>query len=99
MSALGVVGVCGLSVGIVAINNVSHGKDPFPSLMAGGIFTAGCVGIAALDKDIAMAVACVFLLANVLTKSDPFLALIGGVTSGHKPPVTASSTTNSAHAN
>lgn len=97
-SKLGIVGICGVSIGVVWINNVSSGKDPFPSMVAGGIFTAGCVGVGEIDADFGAAIAWVFLLANILTKSDPLLNFIGGVTNTAKVSK-LNSTANSTHAN
>lgn len=96
MSKLGVVGICGLSIGVVAVDNISTGRDPFPSIMAGGIFMAGCVGISEIDEQLAAAVAWVFLLSNLLLKSDPLLKVISGATGSTTSKL--NSTTNSVHA-
>lgn len=96
MSKLGVVGICGLSIGVVAVDNVSAGKDPFPSMVAGGMFMAGCVGISEIDEQLGAAIAWVFLLSNLLLKSDPLLKVISGATSTTTSKL--NSTTNSVHA-
>lgn len=75
-SSFGVVGVCGISVTIVFIDNVHDGRDPFPALVAGGLFTGGCVLISEFDTDMAMALAVVFLLANLLSNSNSVLGVM-----------------------
>ena len=79
MSSVGIVGICGVSMTIVFVDNVSNGKDPFTPLVAGGIFTAGCVGIGQIEPEFGEAIAWVFLLSNLLLKSNPILNFFLGL--------------------
>jgi len=94
-SKLGVIGISGLSIGVIAIDNVSKGRDPFPSIVAGGMFMAGCIGVSEIDTELASAIAWVFLLSNILIKSDSLLKVVNGITA---QPSKLNSTTNSVHA-
>lgn len=78
-SNFGIVGICGTSMAIVFADNITHGKDPFTPLVAGGVFTAGCVGIGQVEPEFGEAIAWVFLLSNLLLKSDAILNFFLGV--------------------
>lgn len=75
-SQIGVVGVCFVGVSVVFVDNVTTGKDPFGPLLAGSLFTAGCVGAAQVDVRFGEALAWIFLLGNLLLKTDPILNFV-----------------------
>lgn len=79
VSQMGIVGICSASIAIVFVDNIDHGKDPFNALVAGGIFTGLTVGISEIDMGFGEAIAWVFLLSNVLTKSDSILNFFLGL--------------------
>lgn len=86
VSQMGIVGICSASVAIVFVDNIDHGKDPFNALVAGGIFTGLTVGISEIDMEFGEAIAWVFLLSNVLLKSDSILNFFLGLTNSKSAP-------------
>lgn len=77
MSNFSTVGVAGSGVAIVAINNVSKGEDPFPAILAGGLFTFGCVLVSGIDPGLGTALAAVFLIGALFTSGSAVLNFLG----------------------
>lgn len=99
-SNFGVTMVAGTGVIVVFVDTVAKGNDPFPSLVAGGFYIVLVTFVAMADKDLALAVAWLFLLSQLLTKSSTVLNVITGFTTGSTPTavdpakVKGSATTN-----
>lgn len=81
MSNFSTVGVASTGVAIVAINKVAAGSDPFPGILAGGLFTFGCVLLSGIDAGMGTALAACFLIGALLTNGTAVLNFISGVTS------------------
>lgn len=79
MSNFSSVGVAGAGVAVVAINNVANGNDPFPAILAGGLFAFGCVLVSGINPDLGTALAAVFLIGALLTNGSAVLNFLGAV--------------------
>jgi hypothetical protein len=79
MSSFSTVGVAGTGVAIVAINNVAKGDDPFPALLAGGLFVFGCVLVSGINPDLGTALAALFLIGALFTRGSAVLNFLGAV--------------------
>lgn len=69
MSQVGVTGVAAFGVAVVAIDNTVTGHDPFPALLAGGLFTVAVSVVSDIDEGLAMVVAATYLTAVLLLHS------------------------------
>lgn len=75
-SQVGVTGICAVGIGIIALDNLARSKDPFPQLLAGGLFATGCAVVSEVDTGLATALATVFLVSALLLHSQGITAAI-----------------------
>ena len=61
-----------VAVGVNTVATVSAKKDPFPTLMAGGLLTTALVLINEWEPGLASGLAMLFLVATLLTRGAPF---------------------------
>jgi len=76
MSNFSTAGVAAAGVAIVATNKVANGDDPFPSLLAGGLFTFGCILVSGINPGMGTALAAVFLLGALFSNGSAVLNFI-----------------------
>lgn len=75
-----------VGTGINAVHNVTQGKDPFPTLIAGTAFGVLCVGVnTASSSSVGTLISSVFLLSAFLTNGVTLLTLIQQGLSGIQP--------------
>lgn len=89
-SQIGAVGTACFAVGVIGIENVSKGHDPFPQLLLGGLFTTGIAFMSQIDAGFAMGIAIVFLVSTLLLHSSAItnflLTISSGATATSKGP-------------
>lgn len=66
MSEFGITAIDGAGIAIIAVHNIKNGKDPFPSLLAGSLFTLGNVAVGALNTQMGIALAALFFISCFL---------------------------------
>ena len=67
-----VITASAVAVGINTVAQVSDKKDPFPTIMAGGLLTTALVLINEWEPGLASGLAMIFLVATLLTRGAPF---------------------------
>lgn len=71
-----------LGVGVNTAYTVAHGHDPFPTLLAGGLFMGGCVMAGAVTPELGTALAGVYLLATLIYRGEFFFGFLNNLVSG-----------------
>lgn len=95
VTQLGVVGMCMTGVGIIAVDNIRKGHDPFPQLMVGGIFTTGCSLISEVNMGIAGGIAVTFLTATLVLHSSSATDVLNDISKAKTPKRTSGITPTS----
>jgi hypothetical protein len=84
------VAICGTGMAFVAIDNVADRRDPIPAAVAGMVFTGGIVLVENINEDLATALAVLYLVSVLLTRSNSvtnfFVSIAGGGGSADKAP-------------
>jgi hypothetical protein len=88
---VGVTGICALGITAIAVDNIVRHKDPFPALLAGGLFTVGCSVVSEVDTGLATALASVFLVSALLIHSTGTAAVLTKLASQPAKPVVKTS--------
>jgi hypothetical protein len=82
MSDFGTVGMAGTAVAINTVYTLQHGRDPFPVLFAGALFTGAVVLVSAGTPELGTALAGLFLLATFLTRGETFMTWLTDLLKG-----------------
>lgn len=94
MTQIGTVGIVGIGVAVVAVENVIAGRDPFPQIMVGGLFAAAVSVVSEIDEGLAKAFAATFLVSVLLLHSKGITGVLTKyATAASKPKVKTTSNT------
>ena len=82
MSSFSTVGMCVGAVGVNTVYTIQHHHDPFPTILAGALFTGVCVVAGGFRPEIGTALAALFLLSSLLTRGTAFINWLTALQAG-----------------
>ena len=82
MSNFGAMGLALTGVGVNTVRIVHDGRDPFPALLAGTMFTGVCIGAEAFRPKLGVTIAAVFLLGSLMVNGQGTIDVVNKVVAG-----------------
>jgi hypothetical protein len=75
-----IISIAGTGVLINATYTVAHKHDPFPTILAGGLFMGACVLVGGARPEVGSALAAIYLLSTVITRGEYFIGFVEDLT-------------------